>query len=232
VRQGNRWAGRTGALALVVSVVYTLLSAGGVSAALASSQISPSGAGTPGRPVVADPTLTPGASDPNVTEGTVRGVCAAGVVSMLPPVTDAMKRAVFTRYGIPKSLWSHFLVAEVVPPPLGGTVDVPNLWPEAKERADDRAVIVRILVDAVCAGDLDLAPAQWVATAGAEGQRPPELALMLDLAGSANAKLAVYQRLAVASGVVDKRNEAFELLSNALKKLAKPEPVGSLHQRV
>jgi hypothetical protein len=118
--------------------------------------------GTPA--VRADPRLTPGALNPDVTQATIGStICVAGwTKTVRPPTsyTDGLKRRQLAEYGLTGALSDyqedHFVSLE-----LGGDpTDPRNLWPEPYPRAAEVDRIENELNADVCAGRLTLAEAQ------------------------------------------------------------------------
>jgi hypothetical protein len=114
--------------------------------------------------VLASPTLTPGALNPDVTEPTIGAtICVKGwTATVRPPVeyTNALKAEQMKQYGEtgPPSAYQedHLISLE-----LGGNpTDPRNLWPEPYPRAADVDRIENELNAKVCAGELSLADAQ------------------------------------------------------------------------
>jgi hypothetical protein len=118
----------------------------------------------PAGAVVADPVLTPGALNPDVTQTTIgRTICVSGwTATVRPPVsyTNALKRRQMRAYGEagPPSAYQedHLISLE-----LGGDPrDPQNLWPEPYPRAAEVDRIENELNAAVCGGRLSLRAAQ------------------------------------------------------------------------
>lgn len=79
-------------------------------------------------PYLPDPSLTPGVSDPALTEAVVR---APGfTTTKYRSVDETEKRAVFQEYGIPWASRANYEVDHLVSLELGGSNDIKNLWPE------------------------------------------------------------------------------------------------------
>jgi len=107
-----------------------------------------------------DPILTPGVIDPQV--GTSQ-ICHAGYTSKVRHVTEATKREVFRRYGIPqdgaKYEVDHFISLEI-----GGKNDIANLWPQPWPEARKKDVCETYLHRRVCKGEITLSQAQKIIT--------------------------------------------------------------------
>ena len=112
-----------------------------------------------------DPTCTPGAVDPRVTQDDVGStICTRGYSRGVRPaesVTEPIKRERMAAYGIHAPL-SQYELDHLVPLELGGASTVQNLWPEpwGGDGAHVKDDLENALHDRVCAGTLDLATAQ------------------------------------------------------------------------
>jgi hypothetical protein len=115
-------------------------------------------------PVRADPRLTPGALNPDVTQATIGStICVAGWTKTIRPptsYTNGLKLKQLADYGLtgPPSGYQedHFISLE-----LGGDpTDPRNLWPEPYPRASEVDRIENELNEDVCSGRLTLAEAQ------------------------------------------------------------------------
>jgi hypothetical protein len=87
-------------------------------------------------------------------------------------VTEAMRKQVFTNYGIPYSQHRSYELDHDVPRELGGSDDVRNLWPQplaGKFNAHEKDRLENALHKLVCAGEMSLEFAQqaivsdWIA---------------------------------------------------------------------
>lgn len=115
----------------------------------------------------ADHGCTPGATNPAVTQQTVRTtICVPGwTATVRPPVsyTNSLKRTDMAMYGLPRPA-SLYELDHLIPLALGGAPSDPrNLWPEPY--AGTRGAYVKDhdevrLKDDVCAGRLTLAAAR------------------------------------------------------------------------
>jgi hypothetical protein len=114
--------------------------------------------------VLASPTLTPGAFNPDVTQATVgTTICVRGWTRTVRPPSDytaSLKREQLRRFGLrgPPSAYQedHLISLE-----LGGSpTDPRNLWPEPYPRAAQVDRIENELNDKVCSGELTLAEAR------------------------------------------------------------------------
>jgi hypothetical protein len=122
------------------------------------------GGNSPAGVVLANPALTPGSLNPNVTQATIRStICVRGWTATVRPAssyTSALKSQQMPRYGEsgPSSAYQedHLISLE-----LGGNpTDPGNLWPEPYPRAADVDKIENALNAEVCSGRLSLAQAQ------------------------------------------------------------------------
>lgn len=134
----------------------------------------------PGEP---DPALTPGATNPSVTQATIGStICVSGwAATVRPPssYTTSLKGTQITEYGYADTNLADYEEDHLVPLELGGAPKDPaNLWPEpyAVTLADGTPVGARVkdqlenrLRSLVCAGSMTLARAQqlirtdWIA---------------------------------------------------------------------
>jgi hypothetical protein len=124
-----------------------------------------------------DPACTPGATDPAVTQASIRStICVRGYTTTVrPPLsyTDPLKRDLVRRYGLTGTMAAYEL-DHLVPLEVGGAPrSVRNLWPEARAThpgSTEKDHLENALHDRVCAGTLPLADAQrmfeqdWVRT--------------------------------------------------------------------
>src|ERR1035437_1615728 len=111
-----------------------------------------------------DPTCTPGALNPAVTQATIdRTICVEGwTATVRPPesITEQEKAASMAAYGDTGSLgdyeYDHF-----VPLELGGATNDPrNLWPEPGASPNPKDTVENELRQKVCDGQITLAQAQ------------------------------------------------------------------------
>ena len=111
-----------------------------------------------------DPTCTPGALNPAVTQATIdRTICVEGwTATVRPPesITEQEKAASMAAYGDTGSLgdyeYDHF-----VPLELGGATNDPrNLWPEPGASPNPKDTVEDELRQQVCDGQITLAQAQ------------------------------------------------------------------------
>lgn len=115
-----------------------------------------------------DPRLTPGATNPAVTEATIGStICRRGWTrTVRPPVsyTEPLKRRLMNAYGYAGRRLRDFELDHLIPLELGGApADPRNLWPEPWREPWGAHVKDRLenaLRREVCAGALPLAEAQ------------------------------------------------------------------------
>jgi len=108
--------------------------------------------------------LTPGVTNPEVTQSTIDStICVSGWSSSIRPdssYTDALKRRQMQEYrraGDPSDFQEDHLVSLE----LGGDPKDPrNLWPEPRSRAEDVDQTENDLHEAICSGRMTLAEAQ------------------------------------------------------------------------
>ncbi len=114
--------------------------------------------------VLADPVLTPGTLNPDVTQATLgTTICVHGWTrTVRPPTsyTSQLKLEQMASYGLTGSP-SDYQEDHLISLELGGhPTDPANLWPEPYPRAAEVDRIENELNDKVCSGDLTLAAAQ------------------------------------------------------------------------
>jgi uncharacterized protein DUF3761 len=111
-----------------------------------------------------DPSLTPGASNPAVTQATVAStVCTKGYSSSVRNVSNAAKHQVYVEYHIPKAQQRNYVIDHLIPLEVGGANDLANLWPQPKAEAKVKDREEGTLHGDVCRGDVTLADAQRIA---------------------------------------------------------------------
>jgi len=111
------------------------------------------------------PDLTPGVMFPQITDADVR---VPGYAKRVRNVPDAMKRAVYLRYGLDPAKHQEAEVDHYVSLCLGGTNDIENLWPEPAVTPDAPGQVGFRQKDAceawlhqqVCSGAMTLKAAQ------------------------------------------------------------------------
>lgn len=109
-----------------------------------------------------DPTCTPGAIDPAVTQADIATtICKSGYTATVRPPssqTNKLKAKMYKAYGIPAGTASE--LDHDVPLDLGGANDVANLWPEVGKQPNPKDKVENDLHRAVCSGKVKLAAAQ------------------------------------------------------------------------
>jgi hypothetical protein len=132
------------------------LSVGGLAVLAAILALaSPVGAVSP------NPSVTPGATDPRVTQADVAStICRRGYTSTVRNVSTQTKHAIYVAYGISRSAQRGYVIDHLVPLEVGGANDVKNLWPEPKADAKAKDKLENQMHAAVCAGTVSLAAAQ------------------------------------------------------------------------
>jgi hypothetical protein len=109
-----------------------------------------------------DPTCTPGAIDPAVTQQNIATtICRSGYTATVRPSTgqtDKVKAQMYKAYGIPGGTTSE--LDHLVSLELGGANDVKNLWPEVGSLPNPKDKVENALHRAVCSGKVTLAAAQ------------------------------------------------------------------------
>lgn len=111
-----------------------------------------------------DPTCTPGAVNPNVTQANIsQTICISGYTKTIRPpasYTDQLKAQQMQAYGFTDKLRSHEEV-HLISLELGGSPSDPkNLWPEPGASPNPKDKVENFLHDAVCAGRISLNDAQ------------------------------------------------------------------------
>jgi hypothetical protein len=129
-----------------------------------------------------DPSCTPGALNPAVTQATINStICVAGWTKTVRPpenITEQEKAASMAAYGANGSMgdyeYDHFVSLE-----LGGATNDPrNLWPEPGASPNPKDSVEDDLHQQVCDGQISLAKAQreivtsWVALSHASPSAP------------------------------------------------------------
>ena len=139
-----------------------LLVAAAVVLALAALLVHRPAAGEP--TVRADPTRTPGALNPDVTQANIHStICTHGWTKTIRPpadYTDTLKATQMREYGETGDS-SDYQEDHLISLELGGDPRDPrNLWPEPYPRAAEVDRIENELNSKVCSGDMALAEAQ------------------------------------------------------------------------
>ena len=118
-----------------------------------------------------DLNLTPGATDPEVTESNIReSICKVTHFSWteghLPPKTflENIEREQLKLYGYTDENLKHYQMDHLIPLSLGGhPTDPKNIWPQvliAKWSARRKDYLEEVLHDKVCKGEVKLVDAQ------------------------------------------------------------------------
>jgi hypothetical protein len=124
-----------------------------------------------------DPSLTPGASDPRVTQATIsQTICARGYTSTVRNVSTQTKHRVYAEYRISRSQQRGYVIDHLIPLEVGGANDIANLWPEPKADAKNKDKLENELHARVCNGSIGLADAQAQFTSLATPSNAPPTA--------------------------------------------------------
>ncbi|MER5543877.1 hypothetical protein ACWDBD_28265 [Streptomyces sp. NPDC001118] len=117
-----------------------------------------------------DPACQPGALNPDVTQSTIDStICVPGYSSSIRPstsYTNALKVKQIAEYGYSDTNTADYEEDHLIPLSLGGNpTSEQNLWPEPRydaggSSATDKDTVEYKLYKAVCAGTIELAPAQ------------------------------------------------------------------------
>jgi hypothetical protein len=117
---------------------------------------SPAGAAT-----TPNSALTPGATDPAVTQANVQQtICTSGYARTVRNVSTRAKHQVYVAYHIARSLERKYIIDHLVPLELGGSNDRANLWPQFRADSEQKDEAENALHDLVCSNQVDLAAAQ------------------------------------------------------------------------
>ncbi len=108
-----------------------------------------------------DHECTPGAIFPNAGTSTI---CVKGYTKKVRSVSASLKKKVYAEYGIvyPQPTGSYE-ADHLIPLELGGSNDIANLFPEAKDPGPgfkEKDLVENYLHNEVCSGNLDLSAAQ------------------------------------------------------------------------
>jgi hypothetical protein len=114
--------------------------------------------------VLPDPTCTPGATDPAVTQATIdQTICVSGWTSTVRPpegYTENLKREQMLAYGDTNRI-SDYEEDHLIPLELGGSPTSPqNLWPEPEASPNPKDAVEDAARSAVCDGRMTLAAAR------------------------------------------------------------------------
>ncbi|MDJ0340966.1 hypothetical protein QMK19_08950 [Streptomyces sp. H10-C2] len=152
------------AAALTLTAAGLIAVTGGTATATAASVCSQSYLPLP------DATCQPGALNPAVTQATIHSrICVGGYsTSIRPPTsyTNALKVKQIAEYGYADNSTADYEEDHLINLSLGGDPRSPqNLWPEPRYQAGgstagDKDTVEFKLYKAVCAGTIQLAPAQ------------------------------------------------------------------------
>lgn len=124
-----------------------------------------------------DPTMTPGWTDPKVTQETInQTICVSGYTAKVRPptsYTNKLKREQIKAYGYTDTDLSHYEEDHLISLQLGGSPDDPrNLWPQPYEGTCGARIKDKIegrLKRLICSGKITLDEAQhaiatdWIA---------------------------------------------------------------------
>jgi hypothetical protein len=118
-----------------------------------------------------DPNLTPGATDPEVTEANIKeSICKVTHFTWTeghaPPASylENLAQEQIKQYGYTDTVIKHYQMDHLIPLSLGGhPTDPKNIWPQlllAKWSARRKDYLEEVLHDKVCKGELGLKEAQ------------------------------------------------------------------------
>jgi len=110
--------------------------------------------------IVPNSRLTPG----EATSTSREEVCGLNTQMEQQGIPEALKRAVFTEYGVKDAPQAAYEVDFLITPELGGSTSIRNLWPQPyfsrKWNAHVKDALEERLHKLVCSGSLDLSTAQ------------------------------------------------------------------------
>lgn len=114
--------------------------------------------------VLPDPSCTPGATNPQVTQANIdQTICVSGYTKTIRPpaeYTDKLKSQQMTEYGFTDSIYSHE-EDHLISLELGGAPSDPkNLWPEPHASPNAKDKVEDFLHSAVCDNKISLQDAQ------------------------------------------------------------------------
>ena len=115
-----------------------------------------------------NPSLTPGAIDPSVTQANIQAtVCVKGYTKMVRPpayFTNKLKKSQIREYGYADTDPRHYEEDDLIPLNIGGAPGDPrNLWPQPRNsewNAERKDELEFKLYKLVCYGKVPLAEAQ------------------------------------------------------------------------
>jgi hypothetical protein len=118
-------------------------------------------------------TLTPGATNPAVTQANVgTTICRRRYTKTVRNVSTLVKHAVYAEYGVPRAAQRNYVIDHLIPLEVGGGNDPKNLWPEQKAEAKVKDKLEAQMHSAVCNGTVTLAAAQASFLDGGEAGPP------------------------------------------------------------
>ncbi len=125
------------------------------------AQAMPSGCQAKG--LLPDPNCTPGATDPRVTQDTIKQtICVVGYTKTVRPstsITSKQKLAMMAKYGFTDSP-SNYEFDHLIPLEGGGSSDLSNLWPEPIADARKKDTKENLIKKQICSGQKTLQQAQ------------------------------------------------------------------------
>ena len=109
----------------------------------------------------ADPSLTPGAKNPAVSQATIATtICRVGYTKTVRNVSNATKSQVYAEYRVAQAQKRLYVIDHLVPLEVGGANAITNLWSELKDDAKRKDRVEGELHARVCSGAEDLTTAQ------------------------------------------------------------------------
>lgn len=118
--------------------------------------------------VLPDPNCTPGATNPAVTQSTIRTtICTVGYTTTVrdqksSSYYEALKKDGIKNYGYTDTVVTHYEEDHLIPLELGGSNDMGNLWPEFDNGVipNKKDKVETYLHQQVCLGNITLSTAQ------------------------------------------------------------------------
>jgi hypothetical protein len=156
------------AFAIAVSVCATALLVAAPAVASPSAPHSTASTCSTSYLPLPDPSCTPGATNPDVSQGTInQTICVSGWTSTVRPptsYTNPLKVKQIAQYGYSDTSTADYEEDHLIPLELGGAPRDPrNLWPEphyGSKTAYTKDSVENALKKAVCDGRVKLVPAQ------------------------------------------------------------------------
>ena len=115
-------------------------------------------------PTLPNPSLTPGKTDPAVTQATIqKTICKKNYTKSVRNVTEAEKKEIMKRYNLPETELHNVEIDHFISLDIGGSNDIENLWPqyyEPEPGARQKDVVETYFHRQICKGKVELFSAQ------------------------------------------------------------------------